>query len=99
MAKRKHEDLATADEAGKTPDPRKQRRIVFALEEGTKKLAQAFKLAKGFERQKLGRRRKDAEKEKDYRDMRRIDEEIAAAKVSENMDAHKVTCVRRRAAS
>lgn len=61
-------------------DMRQQRRILYAFTQGAHQLAQAFKLARGFERQKLGRRRKDAESQKDYRGMRRIDGEIEALK-------------------
>jgi hypothetical protein len=82
MSKRKRNADEDEDTTGHAPDIRKQRRILHALSEGARQLAQAFKLAKGFERQKLGRRRKDADAEKDYRGMRRIDEEVVALKVS-----------------
>jgi hypothetical protein len=86
MSKRKRSADDDEDATGGAPDIRKQRRILYAFSQGAHQLAQAFKLAKGFERQKLGRRRKDADAQKDYRGMRRIDEEVAALKVSFDMD-------------
>jgi hypothetical protein len=85
MSKRKRSADEDDDATGSAPDIRKQRRILYAFSQGAHQLAQAFKLAKGFERQKLGRRRKDADAQKDYRGMRRIDEEVAALKVSDAM--------------
>jgi hypothetical protein len=82
MSKRKRSTEDLEESTSHVPDIRKQRRILYAFSQGAHQLAQAFKLAKGFERQKLGRRRKDAEAQKDYRGMRRIDEEVAALKAS-----------------
>ena len=58
-----------------------QARLTDGLTPGTAKVLQALKLARGFERQKLGRRRKIAEKEKDDTLMRRLREETEAIKV------------------
>lgn len=48
-----------------------------------KLLQRSFKLAKGFERQKLGRRRKIAVQEQANKSTLRIDQEIEALKVRE----------------
>ena len=59
----------------------KQQRVQHKLKVGVTKLGHAFKVAKGFERQKLGRRRKTAVAEKNDNDISRIDTEIDALKV------------------
>lgn len=51
------------------------------LEQGKKVLTRNLKLARGFERQKLGRRQKDALAKHDTADNVRIEAEIAALKV------------------
>lgn len=58
-----------------------EHRSTEGLTPGTAKVLQALKLARGFERQKLGRRRKIAEKEKDDTLIRRLREETEAVKV------------------
>ena len=68
MAKRKREE-ATASSLHKQ------------LEQGKKILVRNLKLAKGFERQKLGRRQKDALTKHDTADSARIEAEIGALKV------------------
>jgi hypothetical protein len=88
MSKRKRSTDDLEESTNHISDIRKQRRILYAFSQGAHQLAQAFKLAKGFERQKLGRRRKDAEAQKDYRGMRRIDEEVAALKASGLVHRH-----------
>lgn len=73
MAKRKRDDGDGAgDDAGTgagagagagdadAPNFRRQRQIMAAYVQGAQQLEKAFKLARGFERQKLGRRRKNA---------------------------------------
>ncbi|KAK3686478.1 hypothetical protein LTR37_019763 [Vermiconidia calcicola] len=77
MAKRKRDDDASEDEAEVSA---KQRRVQYKLDKGTAKLRHAFKVAKGFERQKLGRRRKKPVDMKKEIDIDRIDAEIAALK-------------------
>lgn len=80
MPKRKREDGASEGSPEAVADP-KQRRLQLKLEQGTVKLGHAFKVAKGFERQKLGRRQKTAASEKNESNAQRIEAEIAALKV------------------
>ncbi|KAM0723742.1 hypothetical protein Q7P37_000732 [Cladosporium fusiforme] len=75
MLKRKREDEGSPEVA----DP-KQKRLQLKLEQGTVKVGHAFKVAKGFERQKLGRRQKTAASEKNEKNADRIEAEIAALK-------------------
>ncbi|KAK5019668.1 Bud-site selection protein [Cryomyces antarcticus] len=58
-------------------------RVEAKLEHGKKLLNRALKTAKGFERQKLGRRRKTAVVSNDAADVARIDREIEALKTLE----------------
>ncbi|KAI7139001.1 hypothetical protein KC337_g52 [Hortaea werneckii] len=67
--------------ATRAPDGAKQQRVQHKLKQGEVKFGHAFKLAKGFERQKLGRRQKSAGAEKKEQDVQRINAEIAALKV------------------
>lgn len=83
MPKRKREfeipEAGSDDEdAGKSL---RQRRVEHKLDQGYKLLNRAFRTAKGFERQKLGRRRKTACEKSDAKDVARIDTEIEAIKV------------------
>lgn len=77
MPKRKREDEAS----GPAPSAHQQR-FIFKLDQATATLASAFKLAKGFERQKLGRRRKTAAADpgKTAEEVYRIDAEVKALK-------------------
>lgn len=77
MPKRKREEDGSEDGRGDV----RQKRVRYKLQQGTAKLGHAFKIAKGFERQKLGRRRKNAAKAEKEKDLSRIDGEIAAVKV------------------
>jgi hypothetical protein len=87
MSKRKRDDDAeeTSEKAPEAvvADP-KQKRLQLKLHQGTVKLGHAFKVAKGFERQKLGRRQKTAAAAKNEKDAQRVETEIAALKVREN---------------
>lgn len=83
MPKRKRDD-ATEGAPEKSPEPvadPKQKRLQLKLHQGTVKLGHAFKVAKGFERQKLGRRQKTAAAAKNEKDAQRVETEIAALKV------------------
>ncbi len=75
MPKRKRED-------GDETSSAQKRLVQKRLKLGVSKLGHAFKVCKGFERQKLGRRQKNAVSEKSDKDVARIDTEIAALKVS-----------------
>lgn len=59
----------------------RQRRVEQKLDHGRKLLSRAFKVAKGFERQKLSRRRKTAAEKSDAKEVVRIDAEAEATKV------------------
>ena len=48
---------------------------------GTKQLFRALKTAKGFERQKLGKRHKNAREQKQTGELSRLEKEIAVLKV------------------
>jgi hypothetical protein len=83
MPKRKRDvnegnDGGSGEEQGKSL---RQRRVEHKLDHGRKLVSRAFKTAKGFERQKLSRRRKTACDKGDAKDVTRIDAEIEAIKV------------------
>ena len=90
MPKRKREDPEPA--SGKSSESSKgqtarQVRSERVIERGNENLAKAFKVAKGFERQKLSRRRKTAQTQKNQKDVERIDAETEALKVSSSHHA------------
>lgn len=55
------------------------------LEHGKRKLFQALKLGRGFERQKLGRRQKSARESNTESEMVRLNAEVAALKVGNSV--------------
>lgn len=65
----------------------RQHRVEAKIENGHKLLNRAFRTAKGFERQKLGRRRKTAISKSDAKDVARIDAETEAIKVCRNIQS------------
>lgn len=79
MPKRKRDD--DGDARSGAVASAQQQRVQFKLKQGIVKLGHAFKIAKGFERQKLGRRRKNALTQKNEKDVQRIDAETGALKV------------------
>lgn len=79
MPKRKRDAGDSEDTKGSAGI--KRQRIEHKLKLGATKIGHAFKVAKGFERQKLGRRRKTAVSESNVKDVARIDSEIEALKV------------------
>lgn len=84
MPKRKRDGSESPVEGGGEENVGKsvrQRRTEHKLDEGYRLLNRAFKTAKGFERQKLGRRRKTACDKGDAKDVIRIDAEIESIKV------------------
>lgn len=81
MSKRKRGDDVEDGDAIAAANFRQQRRIMAAFEESAKNLSRAFKLAKGLEQQKMGRRLKAAAAKKDQKDMDRIAAEKTAVKV------------------
>ncbi|KAK5163948.1 uncharacterized protein LTR77_010344 [Saxophila tyrrhenica] len=78
MPKRKRNDDGEDDPAPNISV--KKRRVQIKLKSNVAKLRHAFKVAKGFERQKLSRRRKDAVSKLKEKDVDRIDAEVAALK-------------------
>ena len=62
-------------------DPRSRYQLERVVEDGKRGLHKALKLARGFERQKLGRRQKDARQKNASEELLRLDHEIAALKV------------------
>lgn len=78
MPKRKREGSA---EDAAAPVGAKAQRITFKLNQAAVKVGHAFKVAKGFERQKLGRRQKQAKQNSDAKAAERIENEIEALKV------------------
>jgi len=82
MPKRKRDDLAEKTTTDTRQPSLKQLRAEQKLHHGRDLLARAFRTARGFERQKLGRRRKAASSSTgDARDGVRIDAEVVALKV------------------
>jgi hypothetical protein len=79
MSKRKRDD-----DAEETSEKAPEAVVADPKHQGTVKLGHAFKVAKGFERQKLGRRQKTAAAAKNEKDAQRVETEIAALKVREN---------------
>lgn len=85
MSKRKREAEDESDADGEV-DTRKgsrtqRQQLEGVLERSKQTLFQALKLARGFERQKLGRRQKVANAAKDDGDGKRLAAEVTALKV------------------
>jgi hypothetical protein len=76
-----------AGQEGPDEKDRKRAAIERHIVLGKRELTKNLKLAKGFERQKLGRREKDARAKKDEADVERVELEIAALKVR-SCDVH-----------
>lgn len=85
MPKRKYEDYNEVEgkQAGVLNQALRSQREQFQviLEQSKKSLVRALKLARGFERQKLGRRQKVAKAKQEDADTARMDAEVAALKV------------------
>ena len=62
-----------------------QRQIESAIQNGIKTVFRALKVARGFERQKLGRRQKLANGKEAIEEKERLSGEVAALKVSFEM--------------
>lgn len=78
MPKRKRD---TNDEPRQARQAATDKRVEEKLFHGRKLLQRALKLAKGFERQKLGRRHKTAAQKGEAEELTRLDAEILALKV------------------
>ena len=85
MSKRKRaiedDDGVDPDEPAKQDLPTQQSRLESVLERSKQTLFQALKLAKGFERQKIGRRQKTAKATNDDGNSERLAAEYVAIKV------------------
>lgn len=87
MSKRKHSELEEDGPDGRD-DSRDERRVDLRatklrhkFERGSQLLYRALKTARGFERQKLGRRQKTARKADDQKTLERLEREVLALKV------------------
>lgn len=85
MHKRKYEEITGAKAkplAFSDRDVRLQRQqLEGLLDQGKKALFRSLKVARGFERQKLGRRQKTAKVDDKDADMTRLEAEVVALKV------------------
>lgn len=86
MPKRKLSDLETTPQPNPNPKSKSKSsiqatRLTQLFDQGVHNLSRALKTARGFERQKLGKREQRAKKEKDEKLLGRIGEEIGALKV------------------
>ena len=84
-SKRKYAEISGREATSNGNSGRKfgvqQHQVEHLLEQGKKALFKSLKVARGFERQKLGRRQKTAKAEKAETDIIRLDAEVAALKV------------------
>lgn len=85
MPKRKLEEISGTDAISNGPGDRqsdlKRQQLDGLLDQGKKTLFQSLKVARGFERQKLGRRQKTAKTENNDADSARSNAEVSALKV------------------
>jgi hypothetical protein len=84
MSKRKLSEFAETpsyEAQGSSIELRRQR-AAEKIHHGKKVLQRSLKVAKGFERQKLSRRQKNASAKRDSSEVARLDSEVEALKVS-----------------
>ena len=82
MPKRKRDFLAAKAAQNSSDNPKdKDRQIITLIERSQKDLVRALKLAKGFERQKLSRRLRNATSDGATEEVTRIEAEIRAWRV------------------
>lgn len=86
MPKRKHAEFAhdsgaDGDEKGEKINNVKLLRLRHKFEQGSVLLFRALKTARGFERQKLGRRQKTAKENGDIKNLERLAMEVQVLKV------------------
>lgn len=87
MPKRKRDEQGGADRSNGKPSV--EERLSLKVFHCRRVLQRSLKLAKGFERQKLGRRRKTALQTNTENDVKRIDGEIEALKVWLTHDSYR----------
>lgn len=80
MSKRKHSELED-ETREKRANVVKTTRLLHKFEHGTQLLSRGLKTARGFERQKLGRRQKTAKKDGDAKALERLNVEVQKLKV------------------
>jgi len=80
MSKRKHSALED-DLRPEAANDFRATRLRHRFERGTQLLFRALKTARGFERQKLGRRQKTAGQEEDNKALERLGQEVQVLKV------------------
>lgn len=88
MSKRKHSDISRGSPSYSTSlsdkGPGIQRQQLNGiLDNGKTALFRSLKVTRGFERQKLGRRKKIAKSENNEKDIARLDAEVVALKVGD----------------
>lgn len=90
-SKRRKADSDHRDEepSSRALDPHRSQ-LEHEIEHGAKILHRALKVARGFERQKLGRRQKAAKDKKDGAESARLEAEVAALKVGSNYSTKSV---------
>ena len=96
MSKRKRGDSETFQGTSRNdPDGNtrlRKQQIEGAIQNGNKTVFRALKVARGFERQKLGRRQKVANEKKAPEEIARLNAEVAALKVSLGSGGHRLIC-------
>ncbi|CAF9943292.1 MAG: hypothetical protein ALECFALPRED_010995 [Alectoria fallacina] len=84
MSKRKHNEISSSEAPSNGTPARTLRlqrlQLDDLLDQGKKSLFHSLKVARGFERQKLGRRQKTAKTESNAADTARLEAEVAALK-------------------
>lgn len=80
MAKRKRDDFEEND-TGERKSRSQALRLQTKFDHGSHLLHRALKTARGFERQKLGRRQKTARQKNEESQLRRLEQEVQALKV------------------
>ncbi len=84
MSKRKHDELSGSEVTSNNTTARALRlqrlQLDGLLDQGKKSLFRSLKVARGFERQKLGRRQKTAKTENNATEIARLEAEVAALK-------------------
>lgn len=97
MPKRKLSELSDTARAEPSHQNRKlhiqTERLTEKFNHGGFTLFRALKTARGFERQKLGRRQKTAQAQGDNQALERIEKEIAALKVCFVLQRSHYTCI------
>ena len=86
MSKRKREEnpfqiYSNGHNGRNTTDRPRLPNVVQILDTGKKNMVKSLKLARGFERQKLGRRQKKAKESNDTSGISRLESEVTALKV------------------